>query len=404
MENSQVDIRYLFVIIFVMVDFLSYGKQWIDDNDIEVVIATLKSDYLTQGPEVEKFEKKICEITGAKYCLAVSNGTAALHLAALALEIEKGAEGITTPNTFAASANCLAYAGIKPVFADIRHDTYNISLDEIKKHATDKTKVIVAVDFAGQPADLPEIYAWAKEKNIFVIEDAAHAIGSKYADGSSVGSCKYSDITTFSFHPVKTITTAEGGAITTNDEKIYQRLSLLRTHGITKSAELLSQNPGPWYYEMQELGYNYRLTDMQAALGTSQLGRLSKFVDRRREIVEKYNQAFSGVENLTVPFEEPGLASAFHLYVLQFDFAKIGKNRKEIMELLKAEGIGTQVHYIPVHLQPYYQKNFGYKLGDFPVAEAYYEQALSLPLFPKMTDDDIERVILAVKKVAGCQK
>jgi UDP-4-amino-4,6-dideoxy-N-acetyl-beta-L-altrosamine transaminase len=381
-----------------MTDFISYGKQWVDDDDIKTIVDTLKSDYLTQGPRIGEFEKSICEYTGAKYCVAVSNGTAALHLSVLALEIEKGKEGITTPVTFVASSNCLVYSGVKPVFADIENDTYNISLAEIKKRTNKNTKLIVAVDFAGQPSDLHEIYPWAKKKGISVIEDAAHAIGSKYSDGSIVGSCKYSDLTTFSFHPVKTITTGEGGAITTNSKKLYEKLLLFRSHGITKDSDLLSQNPGPWYYEMQDLGYNYRLTDIQAALGTSQLKKLDQFVERRREIVKKYNDAFSKLNHCSVPFEKEGNYSAFHLYILQLDFNKIGKSRKQIMEELKKNNIGTQVHYIPVHFQPYYQKNYNLKPGDFPVAEAYYDKCLSLPLYPRMTDSDIKSVISALKK------
>lgn len=382
-------------------EFLSYGRQWIDDTDIEAVTNVLKGDWLTQGPNVAEFEQAICDYTGAKYCVAVANGTAALHLAVLALQIESGMEGITTPNTFAASANCLVYVGIKPVLADIRPDTYNIDFEAIKKKATVKTSVIVAVDFAGQPADLEEIYPWAKRKGIKVIEDAAHAIGTKYADGSMVGSCKYSDLTTFSFHPVKTITTGEGGAITTNDEKLYQRLIMLRTHGITKEPSALKQNPGPWYYEMQLLGFNYRLTDFQSALGISQLGKMAKFRQRRQEIVAKYNQAFANIANLVAPMEKEGVDSVFHLYVVKIDFAKIGKTRQEAMEELKAKGVGTQVHYIPVHFLPYYQENYGYKEGDYPIAEAYYAQCLSLPLFPKMTDNDVEMVIAAVKELVS---
>jgi UDP-4-amino-4,6-dideoxy-N-acetyl-beta-L-altrosamine transaminase len=382
-----------------MAKFLSYGKQWIDDSDIEAVIKVLKSDYLTQGPKVEEFEQAICDYTGAKYCVAVSNGTAALHLAIAAIQIDKDSEGITTPITFVASSNCLIYNGLKPVFSDINQKSYNIDLEEIKKHATNKTKVIVAVDFAGQPADLETIYPWARENNISVVEDASHAIGSKYKDGSKVGNCKYSDLTTFSFHPVKTITTGEGGAITTNDEVLYQRLLLLRSHGITKNPGLLSQNPGPWYYEMIDLGFNYRMTDIQAALGTNQLNKLDKFVDRRREIVAKYNEAFKGLRDCVIPYEEIGLFSAFHLYILQIDFDKIGKTRKEFMEELKENSIGTQVHYIPVHLQPYYQKQYGYKAGDFPIAEAYYYKCLSLPLYPKMNNEDVDQVINAIKGV-----
>jgi UDP-4-amino-4,6-dideoxy-N-acetyl-beta-L-altrosamine transaminase len=380
--------------------YIPYGKQWLDSNDKKAVLDVLNSDFLTQGPKVEEFEKAICRYTGAKFCVAVSNGTAALHLAVLALDIPDGSEGITTPITFVASANCLLYNNIKPVFADIDPQTYNINPDEIKRNINRKTKVIVAVDFAGQPAEMKKIYQITKHNKLFIIEDAAHAIGSKYPDGAKVGSCKYSDMTTFSFHPVKTITTGEGGAITTNNRKLYEKLLILRTHGITKDSDKLSVNPGPWYYEMQELGFNYRLTDIQAALGISQLKKLDNFVKIRRNIVIKYNDAYQVLENITVPYEKPNNLSAFHLYVLLIDYKKLGKSRKQVMDALKNRGIGTQAHYIPVHLQPYYKKHFKFKSGDYPVAESYYSNCLSLPLFPKMTNSDINRVIKEVKNVA----
>ncbi|MFA7252979.1 MAG: UDP-4-amino-4,6-dideoxy-N-acetyl-beta-L-altrosamine transaminase [Patescibacteria group bacterium] len=382
-----------------MEKFIPFGHQTIEEDDIAAVNQVLRSDWLTQGPNVLALEEEICSYTGAKYCVAVANGTAALHLAVLSLEIEAGCEGITTPNTFAASANCLVYADLRPIFADIRPDTYNIDLKEIKKKKTEKTKVIVAVDFAGQPADLEEIHEFAKKNSIYVIEDAAHAIGSKYQDGSRVGSCKYSDITTFSFHPAKNMTTGEGGAITTNNKDIYERLKLLRSHGITKETDKLEKNPGPWYYEMQTLGYNYRLSDIQAALGVSQIGKIERFSKRRREIVKFYNQRFTNISNLIAPFEKEGVYSAFHLYVLKIDFEAIGKSRKEVMNLLREKGIGTQVHYIPVHLQPYYQEIYGYREGDFPVAEEYYGKCVSIPLYPKMTDYDAEYVADTINSI-----
>lgn len=384
-----------------MVEFISYGKQWIDDDDIDAVVKVLKSDYLTQGPKVEELEKAICEYTGAKYCIAVSNGTAALHLAVACLEVDSGFEGITTPITFVASANCLIYNGITPTFADIDKKTYNIDPDRIKNKVNSKTKVIVAVDFAGQPAELETIYPWARDKKIYVVEDAAHSIGSSYQSGEKVGSCKYSDVTTFSFHPVKTITTGEGGAITTNSEKLYQKLLLLRSHGITKDAKLLSKNPGPWYSEMQDIGFNYRMSDMQAALGLSQLKKIDEFSRRRREIVTKYNQEFSNLENVVVPYEKNINCSVFHLYVLRIAFEKIGKSRLDVFEALKKKNIGTQVHYLPVYQQPYYQENFGYLEADYPESEFYYSQCLSLPLYPKMSAADIEAVVVAVKDVLG---
>jgi UDP-4-amino-4,6-dideoxy-N-acetyl-beta-L-altrosamine transaminase len=380
-----------------MKKFISYGRQWVDENDIKAVEEVLESDFLVQGPRAEVFAKSICDYTGAKYCVVVSSGTAALHLAVLALQITPGGEGITSPNTFVASSNALIYGDLRPVFADIDSKTYCIDPAEIAKKITKKTKVIIPVDFAGQPAEMEKIHALARKNKIAVIEDAAHAIGSVYKDGSRVGGCKYSDLTIFSFHPVKTITCGEGGAITTNSKKLYERLVLLQSHGITKKPKQLKQNPGPWYYEMQTLGFNYRLTDIQCALGASQMKKLNFFKKRRREIVKKYNIAFAGLKNVTIPFEREGVDSAFHLYVLKIDFKKLGRNRKLVMADLKSRGVGTQVHYIPVHFQPYYRKNFGYKKGDFPICEDYYGQALSIPLFPKMTDADVKSVIGVVK-------
>lgn len=378
---------------------LSYGHQSINDDDIQAVVDVLKSDFLTQGPVLEKFEKEICKVTGAKFCVAVCNATAALHIAVAALDLPSGSEGITTPNTFLASANCLVYNNVKPVFADIDARTYNINPSEIQKHITPQTKVLVPVHFAGLPCDMTEIKKIADAHNCYVIEDACHAIGSVYDYGTPVGNCKYSDMTVFSFHPVKTITTGEGGAITTNNETLYKKLLMLRSHGMTKDENLLSKNPGPWYYEMQMLGFNYRMTEMQAALGLSQLKRLDEFKKRRREIIAKYNEAFSGNEFIKTPYEPKNLCSCFHLYVTQIDFEKLRKSRKQVMQELAEKGVGTQVLYIPVACQPYYKKNFGYKEGDFPVAEAYYAKALSLPLFAAMTDDDVCTVIKAVGAV-----
>jgi len=384
-----------------MNDFIPYGRQSIDQNDIKAVTDVLKSDFLTQGPEIEKFEKDICRFTGAKYCLVTSSATAGLHMAVSSLAIPAKSEGITSPNTFVASANSLIYNSIKPIFADIDEKTYNIDAKQIEKKITKKTRVIVAVDYAGQVCEAQRIYKIAKSRGIFVVEDAAHAIGSRYASGERVGSCKYSDLTVFSFHPVKNMTTGEGGAVTTNSKKLYEKLLLLRSHGVTKNPSLFSKNPGPWYYEMQSLGFNYRMSDISAALGRSQLKRLPRFIKRRREIVKKYNEAFKKIENITIPFERPKVVSAFHLYTLKIDFDKIGKSRSQVMAELKIRGVGSQVLYIPVHLQPYYRKTYGYKIDDFPLAESYYKRALSLPLFPGMTDKDVEKVIRAVKEVVG---
>lgn len=378
---------------------IGYGHQYIDDDDINAVVSVLKSDYLTQGPAVTKFEQEICRITGAKYCVSVSNATAGLHIAVAALKLGAGAEGITTPNTFLASANCMVYNGIRPVFADINPVSYNIDPAEIEKRITDKTRLLIPVHFAGLPCEMERIRTIAKKHKLHVIEDAAHAIGSRYSDGSPVGNCTYSDMTVFSFHPVKTITTGEGGAITTNDEKLYQKLLMLRSHGTTKDENLLMKNPGPWYYEMQSLGFNYRMTDMQAALGYSQLQKLDFFKRRRREIVAEYNKAFSGMKYLKTPTEPENVSSCFHLYAVQIDFAALGKSRVQVMAELREKGIGTQVHYIPVPTQPFYKKTYGYKEGDCPRAEKYYEQELSLPLYPGLSDRDVQDVIEAVKGV-----
>jgi perosamine synthetase len=375
---------------------ISYGRQSISEGDIDEVVRILRSDYLTQGPAVSKFEQKICEYTGVKYCVAVSNGTAALHLAAAVLDIPSGSEGITTPMTFAASANCMLYNQIIPRFADIDSKSYNIDPVKISASITEKTKLLIPVHFAGQVADMPSISKIAKKNDLFVIEDASHAIGSQYTDGSYVGNCKYSDLTTFSFHPVKTITSGEGGAITTNSKGVYERLLMLRSHGITKDENKLSMNPGPWYYEMQELGFNYRLTDMQAALGSSQLSRLNEFKARRREIVTHYNEAFLDIPWLTTPFEMESLSSCFHLYVLKIDFQRIKKNRAEVMLELVANGVGTQVHYIPVTQLPYYaQRN----QEVFSVADSYYKQCLSIPLYPGMSNHDVDVIIKAIKRL-----
>lgn len=378
---------------------IGYGHQYIDESDIETVVKVLKSDYLTQGPAVAQFENKICEITGARYCVAVSNATAGLHIAVAALELGHDAEGITSPNTFLASSNCMVYNSVKPVFADIDPVSYNIAPSEIEKHITGKTRLVIPVHFAGLPCDMEKITTIAKMRNLHVIEDAAHAIGSQYADGSYVGNCKYSDMTVFSFHPVKTITTGEGGAVTTNDEKLYHKLLMLRSHGVTKDESLISKNPGSWYYEMRTLGFNYRMTDMQAALGCSQLAKLEFFKKRRREIVAAYNNAFSGMKYLKTPTEPSKISSCFHLYAVRVYFDALGKMRSQVMQELRDKGIGTQVHYIPIHTQPFYKESFGYKDGEYPIAEKYYEQELSLPLYPGMSDDDVSAVIKAVKEV-----
>lgn len=384
-----------------MNEFINYGRQWLDDVEIKEVLGALTSDFLSSGPRIKEFEEQMSAYTGARYCAAVSSGTAGLHLAVKALEIEAGKEGITSPLTFIATSNSLIYNNLRPNFADIHEKTLCLDPAEFEKHIKQDTAVVIPVHFAGQPAEMEKIYEIAGKQGIFIIEDAAHAIGSKYENGQRVGSCCFADMTVFSFHPVKTITTGEGGAVTTNDKTLYEKLIMLRNHGMTKDPNKLkapdsSSDVGPWYYEMQELGYNYRITDIQAALGIGQLKKLDHFIKRRREIIARYNDAFKNLAWLTVPYERPGVFSALHLYVIRIDFEHINKTRTQVMNELRTKGIGTQVHYIPVHFQPYYQEHFGFKKGDYPKAEHYYQQCLSIPLFPKMTDDDVKRVIDAI--------
>jgi len=381
---------------------LPYGHQWIDDEDIKAISEILHSGWITQGPKVAEFEEEFANYVGAKYAVAVNSGTAALHAACFAAQIEKGDEAITTPITFVASANCVLYQGGIPVFADIDEDTLNIDPVEIKKKITKRTKALTPVDFTGRPADLEKILQIAKDNNLVTIEDASHALGATYKD-SKIGSI--SDLTIFSFHPVKHITTGEGGMITTNNKGYNERLKLFRTHGITKDKDKLLNYDGPWYYEMQELGYNYRLTDFQCALGISQLKKIDRIIQRRREIVKKYNSEFKDMLEIKIPEINPATSNpAWHIYMIQLNFERIKVGRREIFKALRAENIGVNVHYIPIHLQPYYQKRFGYRHGDFPKAENYYSRAITLPIFPMMSDKDIDDVIKAVKKVRSYYK
>jgi len=376
--------------------FLPYGHQWIDDDDIKAVSDVLKTDWITQGPKVDEFEKLVSRYCHAKYAVAFSSGTAALHAAAFASGISEGDEVITTPITFVADGNCALFMGGTVKFADIQNDTYNIDPQKIKKMINSKTKAIIPVDFAGQPCDIDEINEIAEKHDLTVIEDASHALGSEYK-GKKVGGL--TNLTVFSFHPVKAITTGEGGMVLTNNKDYYENLLIFRTHGITKDPKKLQKNDGQWYYEMQSLGYNYRLTDFQCALGINQFKKLEKFIKRRREIVERYNEAFSETKEIATPYEKRDVRSAYHLYVIQLNLERLKADRKAIFDAFRSENIGVQVHYIPVHYQPYYQQKFGYKKGDFPNAERYYERAITLPLFPKMSNDDVDGVIQAVKKV-----
>ena len=380
--------------------YIPYGKHWLDKKDIEEVIKVLNSDWITQGPKVKKFEEALCEYTGAKYAVAVSSGTAGLHIACLAAGIKEGDEVITSPITFVASANCILYCRAKPVFADIQEDTVSIDPEEIKKRLTKKTKAIIPVHFAGHPCDLEEIHQIAKKHNLIVIEDACHALGAEYK-GIKIGSCKYSDMAVFSFHPVKSITTGEGGAVLTNNEEYYKKLIMFRQHGITKNSSQFtvydSQLIGDWYYEMQFLGYNYRLTDIQCALGISQLKKLDKFIKKRRQIVEIYKEAFKNNDFFDLPVEKDYAKSSWHLYPIRLKNKYCSKKR-EIFAKLREKGLGVQVHYIPVYWQPYYQK-LGYRKGICPNAEDFYQREISIPLYPSMSDEDIRYVIEKIFEV-----
>jgi UDP-4-amino-4,6-dideoxy-N-acetyl-beta-L-altrosamine transaminase len=409
---------------------LPYGRQSISEEDIAAVVRSLRSDFLTCGPEVEAFEREFAAIVGAKHAIAVCNATAALHLAMQVLGIGRGDRVVTSPITFVASANAAAYVGATPDFCDISLGTRNLDPVALAANWKNDTSAIVAVDYAGIPCDMPEIARIARSRGAFVIEDACHGTGGGFQAGGrhwKLGGHQWADITTFSFHPVKTLTTGEGGILLTENDEWAAKARLLRTHGITRNPEeftglsdfpsspssAISPPPflaeqGTWYYEMQELGYNYRITDLQCALGRSQLKRLPEFIARRQEIAARYNEAFANLEWL----KTPALASAMspppstiryqpadlslHLYTVEIDFANIGKTRTQVMHELREKGVGTQVLYIPVYLQPWYRRTYGYAPGKCPNAEEFYARALSLPLFPAMDDADVQKVIHAV--------
>jgi UDP-4-amino-4,6-dideoxy-N-acetyl-beta-L-altrosamine transaminase len=379
---------------------IPYGKQWIDDDDISAVVDTLSSDFLTQGPKVAEFEQKICDITGAQFAVAVSNATAGLHIAILAANLPEGSEVITTPNTFLSSANVIEMAGLTTVLADINPDSGLIDCASVKAAITSKTKAIIPVHFSGESCDLETLQSLAKEHDLIIIEDAAHAIGSGYKS-STIGDSTYSDMTVFSFHPVKTIAMGEGGVVTTNTKDVYDQLCALRSHGVVRDpSQLELSSPGPWYYEMQMLGYNYRITDMQCALGISQLKKLDQFKQRRTEIRKQYDAAFSS-PTIKMLDTDPKNDTCFHLATALIDFNGIGKDRATVMTELREQGVGTQVHYIPIYAHPYYSHKYGWDTSNFPGSENYYSRCLSLPLYPKMTDSDVSKVISTVKTVIG---
>lgn len=377
---------------------LYYGHQYLDEKDVQAVVDVLHSDYLTCGPKITELEQRLCDLTGAKYAVVCSNDTAALHIACMAAGVSAGDEVVTTPITFLASANCALYCGAKPVFADIDEETYNIDPKEIEKALTSRTKAVVAVDYTGQVVDLDTIMETCHKQNVVVIEDAAHSIGTLYK-GRPVGSV--ADMTTFSFHPVKTVTAGEGGAILTDNEEYYRKLLLYRSHGMTRDpAQMTKESEGGWYYQMIDLGYNYRMTDMQAALLLSQLDKLPMFRKRRKEIVARYNEAFSQIPELTVQQELESSDTTRHLYILRIKPEKLSIDRRGFFDAMAAENIMCNVHYIPIYLQPFYQQ-MGYPKGLCPKAEKLYNEMMSLPLYYAMTDQDVEDVITAVQKIVG---
>jgi UDP-4-amino-4,6-dideoxy-N-acetyl-beta-L-altrosamine transaminase len=384
--------------------FISYGHQSISEEDIEAVANVLRAPFITTGPVAEKFESSLCNLTGAKHAIVCSNGTTALHLACLGLGISKDDLGITSPITFLASANCVEFCGGRTDFVDIDPETLCLSPEKLEAYCKNVAvpKVVIPVDFAGIPADLPAIHALSKKYGFRIIEDAAHSIGSSYElNGGQVscGACVHSDLAILSFHPVKTITCGEGGAILTNDDKMAERIRLMRSHGIERRIDLLTKNDGPWYHEMSDLSYNCRITDFQCALGESQLKRLQHFKERRREIVDRYNTAFSVFDELMLPPNPKESSVCYHLYVLQF--VDGGQKRYDVFQKLWKVRIYCQIHYIPVYWQPYYNKKYGYPIGKCPDAEKYYAQCLSLPLYPALSDDEVDYVI---ESVVDCLK
>jgi perosamine synthetase len=392
---------------------LPYGRQSIDDTDVEAVVAALRGDWLTQGPTVGKFEDALRELTGARYCVAVANGTAALHLAALAAGVKPGDTGVTSTITFVASANCMRYAGGAPSFADVDPTTSLVDVASLEAKVSELTragrapKLLVPVDMTGAVADLPRVHAIAKRCGAVVVEDAAHSLGATYAhDGKTfrAASCTHADLAILSFHPVKHLTTAEGGAITTNDEGLYKELLDLRTHGITRDPQHLERNDGPWYYEQRTLGFNYRITDLQCALGITQAKKFPDFLARRRAIAARYDAAFAeaSLARHVMPLVVPtGVTSAYHLYVVRLrardgeSVTSVAERRKRLFLELRERQIFPQVHYIPVHSQPDFRRA-GLGDGAFPGADAYYASCISLPMFPSMTDADVDRVVSTV--------
>ncbi len=382
----------------------SYGKQYIENDDIQAVTNVLKSDWLTQGPTIDCFEKALCNKSGSIYATAVVNGTAALHLAGLALGWIKGDVVLTTPITFLATANCILYACALPDFVDIDEITYTIDINKLEdkiKHYQKKgkkIKAVIGVDYAGHPCDWEELRFLADKYEFQLVDDACHAIGAKYKNHSDYAS-KYADVAILSFHPVKHITTGEGGAILTNNKEFDKKVKTLRTHGMTKDEHYLEKNDGPWYYEMHELGFNYRITDIQCALGISQLKKLDRFIENRQQIAGYYDNAFENDERFIVPQPSEHIYHAYHLYPLQIRFDMISTTKKKLYQELSTKNIFCQVHYIPIHLQPYYREKYGFQMGDFPIAEKFYAQEMSIPIYPQLEKDDLEYIYTAIREL-----
>lgn len=387
---------------------IPYGRHYVDEDDVQAVAEVLRHGTLTQGPKIPEFEQAVAAYVGVRYAVAVSSGTAALHLACLAAGVGRDENIVTTPNTFVASANCALYVGALPQFADIDPETLNLAPEALANKCAELkvVKAIIPVHFAGLPCEMQAIKSVADEYRAIVIEDASHALGATYDDGSRVGNCRYSDMTVFSFHPVKAIAAGEGGMITTNNEELYRRLLRLRGHGVNKADDPFENSGNAfengelnrWYYEMQELGFNYRITDIQSALALSQMGKLDRFLSRRRDLAARYDAAFDGLKNLSVVQRDGRPISAHHLYVTRINFPEIGMSRTQLMSALMKHGIGTQVHYIPVFMHPYYQKR-GYDGDKFPVAQRYYREALSIPMFYALTDEQLSFVIGRIQEL-----
>lgn len=381
---------------------IPYGRQDVTNEDIEEVIRVLKSDFLTQGPVVPEFEKSISEYCGVSYAYAVNSATSALHLACMALEVGKGDIVWTAANTFAASSNCALYCNASVDFVDIDPISYNISISDLKNKlqlAEEEDvlpKVLIPVHMTGQSCEMSEIFELSRKYGFKIIEDASHAIGGKYLN-DPIGCCKYSDITVFSFHPVKIITTGEGGMAVTNNKNLAKKINYLRSHGITRDTNLMSKDDGPWYYEQIDLGYNYRMTEIQAALGLSQMSRLDEYIKIRHKIADFYNKSLSGLP-LQIPRQSKDSFSSFHLYVIRLNLSMSKNTHKDVFESLRKDNILVNLHYIPVYLHPYYKNNLGFKSGHCPEAEKYYSEAISIPMFPSLQNEDQLEVVNALKK------